>query len=50
MSIMRDDMGVLLAMVMRIDGMVMGMARELLTMHAQHSCLAARVTTLEKAG
>ncbi len=46
---MRDDAAVLLAIVMRIDGTVSGLLREVRAMHSQHSRLANRVTALEKA-
>jgi hypothetical protein len=46
---MRDDTTVLLAIVMRIDGTVSRLLREVRAMHSQHSQLANRVTALEKA-
>jgi hypothetical protein len=46
---MRDDAAVLLAIVMRIDGTVSGLVKEVRAMHSQHSRLATRVTALEKA-
>jgi hypothetical protein len=46
---MRDDAAVLLAIVMRIDGTVTGLVREIRATHSQHSRLASRVTALEKA-
>jgi hypothetical protein len=46
---MRDDAAVLLAIVMRIDGTVSGLLREVRAMHSQHSRLANRVTALEQA-
>jgi hypothetical protein len=46
---MRDDAAVLLAIVMRIDGTVSGLLREVRAMHSQHSRLANRATALEKA-
>jgi hypothetical protein len=45
---MRDDAGVLLAIVMRIDGTVTGLVREIRATHAQHSRLASRVAALER--
>jgi hypothetical protein len=45
---MRDDAGVLLAIVMRIDGTVTGLVREIGATHAQHSRLASRAIALEK--
>jgi hypothetical protein len=49
LGIMRDDVAVLLAIVMRIDGTVSGLVQEVRALHSQHSRLANRVTALEKA-
>lgn len=46
---MRDDAAGLSAIVMRIDGTVRGLLREVRAMHSQHSRLANRVAALEKA-
>jgi hypothetical protein len=46
---MRDDAAVLLAIVMRIDGTMSGLLREVRAMHSQHSRLTNRVSALEKA-
>jgi hypothetical protein len=46
---MRDDAAVMLAIVMRIDGTVSGLLRDVRAMHSQHGRLANRVTALEKA-
>jgi hypothetical protein len=46
---MRDDAAVLLAIVMRMDGTLTGLAQEIRAPHSQHSRLANRVTALEKA-
>ena len=48
MSSMRDDMQVLTAMVMRLDGTVGLVLTELRAMHSQHSRLANRVRHLEE--
>jgi len=47
MASMRDDMQVLTAMVMRLDGTVGLVLTELRAMHSQHSRLANRVRRLE---
>ena len=47
LATMRDDAAVLLAIVMRIDGTVTGLVREIRATHAQHSRLANRVRALE---
>jgi hypothetical protein len=46
---MRDDMTVLTAIVMRLDGSHTALLTELRAMHSQHNRLANRVTALEKA-
>ncbi|MGA8615020.1 MAG: hypothetical protein WB760_25750 [Xanthobacteraceae bacterium] len=45
---MRDDMQVLSAMVMRLDGTVALVLTELRAMHSQHQRLANRVRRLEE--
>ncbi len=45
---MRDDMQVLTAMVMRLDGTVGLVLTELRAMHSQHQRLANRVRRLEE--
>jgi hypothetical protein len=48
MAIMRDDMQVLTAMVMRLDGTVGLVLTELRAMHSQHQRLANRVRRIEE--
>jgi len=48
MGSMRDDMQVLTAMVMRLDGTVGLVLTELRAMHSQHQRLANRVRRLEE--
>jgi hypothetical protein len=48
MSSMRDDMQVLTAMVMRLDGTVGLVLTELRAMHSQHGRLANRVRRVEE--
>jgi hypothetical protein len=48
MASMRDDMQVLTAMVMRLDGTVGLVLTELRAMHSQHQRLANRVRRLEE--
>lgn len=48
LSSMRDDMQVLTAMVMRLDGTVGLVLTELRAMHSQHNRLANRVRRLEE--
>ena len=48
MASFRDDMQVLTAMVMRLDGTVGLVLTELRAMHSQHNRLAARVRRLEE--
>ena len=48
MGSMRDDMQVLTAMVMRLDGTVGLVLTELRAMHGQHQRLANRVRRLEE--
>ena len=48
MGSFRDDMQVLTAMVMRLDGTVGLVLTELRAMHSQHNRLASRVRRLEE--
>ena len=48
MASFRDDMQVLTAMVMRLDGTVGLVLTELRAMHSQHNRLASRVCRLEE--
>ncbi len=48
LSTMRDDMQVLTAMVVRLDGTVGLVLTELRTMHSQHNRLANRVRRVEE--
>jgi hypothetical protein len=48
LATMRDDAAVQLAILMRVDGTVSGLVRELRAMHSQQSRLANRVTALER--
>jgi hypothetical protein len=48
MGSFRDDMGVLTAMVLRLDGTVGLVLTELRAMHSQHQRLANRVRRLEE--
>jgi|GEM_PF-1223641 hypothetical protein len=48
MGTIRDDMQVLTAMVMRLDGTVGLVLTELRAMHSQHARLANRVRRLEE--
>jgi hypothetical protein len=45
---LRDDVGVLTAICMRLDGSHSALLNELRAMHTQHSRLAGRVAALEK--
>jgi hypothetical protein len=47
---MKDDMGVMMAIVMRLDGTVSGLINETRAIHSQHNRLANRVRALEGAG
>lgn len=47
-GVVRDDMQVLTAMVMRLDGTVGLVLTELRTMHSQHQRLANRVRRIEE--
>lgn len=46
---LRDDVAVLTAITMRLDGSQTALLAELRAMHSQHSRLANRVAALEKA-
>jgi hypothetical protein len=46
---LRDDVAVLTAITMRLDGSHTALLTELRAMHSQHNRLANRVTALEKA-
>ncbi|MGH7037665.1 MAG: hypothetical protein ACREE4_16895 [Stellaceae bacterium] len=48
MASFRDDMQVLTAMVIRLDGTIGLVLKELRTMHSQHQRLANRVGRLEE--
>jgi len=43
----RDDMGVMMAILQRIDGTMSGLVNEVRAMHSQHSRLDRRVRDLE---
>ena len=47
-GVVRDDMQVLTAMVMRLDGTVAFVLTELRAIHSQHQRLANRVRRLEE--
>lgn len=47
MGSMRDDMGVMMAILQRLDGTVAGLVNEVRAMHSQHSRLANRVREIE---
>ncbi len=47
MGAMRGDMGVMMAILQRIDGTVAGLVNEVRAMHSQHSRLSNRVRDLE---
>ena len=46
-GVMRDDMGVMMAILQRLDGTVVGLVNEVRAMHSQHSRLSKRVSDLE---
>ncbi len=48
MAQMRDDMAVLVAITMRLDGTVSGLVQEVRAMHSQHSRLERRVRAIEQ--
>ena len=45
---MRDDMAVMMAILMRLDGTVAGLVNEVRAMHSQHARLVRRVDALEE--
>ena len=45
---MKDDLGVMMAIAMRLDGTVAGLVNEIRATHLQHSRLANRVKSLEE--
>jgi hypothetical protein len=47
MGTVRDDMGVMMAILQRLDGTVSGLVNEVRAMHTQHSRLGKRVAALE---
>lgn len=47
MASLRDDMGVMMAILQRLDGTVAGFVNEVRASHSQHSRLRARVEALE---
>ncbi len=49
MGSLKDDMGVMMAILMRLDGTVSGLVNEVRAQHSQHSRLANRVRALETA-
>lgn len=44
---MRDDLGMMMAILQRLDGTVSGLINEVRAAHAQHNQLASRVKALE---
>jgi hypothetical protein len=48
MSSLRDDMGVMVAILQRLDGTVGGLVSEVRATHSQNSRLRARVEALER--
>jgi hypothetical protein len=44
---MRDDMGVMMAILQRLDGTVAGLVNEVRAMHSQHSRMDRRMRALE---
>jgi len=44
---LRDDMGVIMAILQRIDGTMAGLINEVRAMHSRHNRLARRVEALE---
>ena len=47
MGIMRDDVGVTMGILQRLDGTVGGLVNEVRAMHSQQSRLSSRVRALE---
>jgi len=48
MASLRDDMGVMMAILQRLDGTVGGLVNEVRATHSQHARLRARVEELER--
>jgi hypothetical protein len=48
MGVMRDDMSVMMAILQRLDGTVMGLVNEVRAVHSQHARLTKRVHDLEE--
>jgi hypothetical protein len=48
MTSLRDDRGVMMAILQRLDGTVGGLVNEVRATHSQHSRLRARVEALER--
>ena len=48
MGVMRDDMSVMMAILQRLDGTVMGLVNEVRAVHSQHARLTKRVRDLEE--
>ena len=47
MGSLKDDMGVMTAILMRLDGTMSGLVNEVRAIHSQHSRLSHRVRALE---
>jgi len=47
MGVLRDDMGVMMAILQRLDGTVSGLVNEIRATHAQQSRMDRRVRELE---
>ena len=47
MGTMRDDMGVMMAILQRLEGTMSGLVNEVRAVHAQHARLSSRVRDLE---
>lgn len=45
---LKDDMGVMMAILQRVDGTLSGLVNEIRATHSQQSRLAARVAKLEE--
>ncbi|MDT7952836.1 MAG: hypothetical protein RQ966_15135 [Acetobacteraceae bacterium] len=50
MGVMRDDMRVMSAILMRLDGTVGGLVQEVRAMHSRHDRLAKRVDDIKGGG
>ena len=48
MGVMRDDMSVMMAILQRLDGTVVGLVNEMRAVHGQHARLTKRVCDLEE--